>query len=319
MNDIKILFFDTVKELKGYSKKLLLLGLFIYFLTGIYTVKQNEIAMVKRFGKIISSNIKPGISYSLPWPVDKVKKIEIKKMHSLIIDDFVERPKKDTSAYKFINETGLKSYIITGDNNMVNIKLVIKYMIVNPVDYENNFKDVKNIINSITNNMIIKYISTESINNILINKRSEMKIILKTKIQKELNKLDIGIQITFLELKQVSPPYLILHFFNDVINANIDKGKKIREAEGYGTNILTKARIKALQYKSEAKSDAKEKVSKAMAEKERYETLYLEYKKSPKKFYKTKYLEFISDIYQYLDISMVTSKNGKKIRYSVSK
>jgi len=316
-NNIKEIFFDTIKDLSSYTYKIIISIIIVYFLTGIYTVKQNEIAIVKRFGKIISSNVKPGISYSLPWPVDKIKKIKIKKMQSMVIDDFVERPLKNTRAFKFIKDTGLKSYVITGDNNIVNIKLILKYLIVNPVNYENKFKNTKEIVNSISSNIIIKHISSETINDILINKRSEMRLLLKQKIQKELNRLDTGIQITFLELKEINPPSLILHYFNDVINANIDRDKLIREAEGYKTNILTKARIKSKEITQKAYSSATETKNKSIAESKRYESLYKEYKKSPKKFYKTKYLEFISDTYQYLETSLVTPKNGGKIRYTV--
>jgi membrane protease subunit HflK len=293
--------------------------LIVYFLTGTYTVKQNEIAIVKRFGKIISSNVKPGISYSLPWPIDKVKKIKIKKMQSMFLDDFIERPDKNSRAAQFIKNTGLKSYVITGDNNVVNIKLILKYLITNPVNYENKFRNAKDLINTISNNIIIKYISSEGINNILINKRSEMRLLLKQKIQKELNKLNIGIQITFLELKEVNPPSLILHYFNDVINANIDRDKSIRAAEGYKTNILTKARIKAKEITQKAQSEANEILDRAFAEKKRYASLFKEYKKSPKRFYKTKYLEFISDSYQYLENTLITPKDSGKIRYTISK
>jgi membrane protease subunit HflK len=319
MSNIKNIFFDTIKDLNSYTHKIVISIIIVYFLTGIYTVKQNEIAMVKRFGKIVSSNVKPGISYSLPWPIDNIKKIKIKKMQSMILDDFVERPSKNSNAYKFIETTGLKSYIITGDDNIVNIKLNLKYLITNPVNYENKFKDIKNIINSISNNIIIKYISSESINNILIDKRSEMRFILKREIQKELNKLHTGIQITFLDLENVAPPSLILHFFNDVINANIDKNKLIREAEGYKTNILTQARIKSKEIIQGAESQAKETINKATAEEKRYQVLYQEYKKSPKRFYKTKYLEFISDTYQYLEAGIVTPNKGGKIRYTIDK
>ena len=319
MSRIKNIFFDTVKDLKRYTHRVMFAIIIVYFLTGIYTVKQNEIAIVKRFGKITSSNVKPGISYSLPWPIDKVKKIKIKKMQSMFLDDFVERPQKNSRAAEFIKDTGLKSYIITGDNNIVNIKLILKYLITNPVNYENKFKDINAVVNAVANNVIIKYISSESINNILINKRSEMRLVLKQRIQQELNKLDTGIQITFLELREVNPPSLILHFFNDVINANIDKDKSIRAAEGYKTNILTKARIKAREITQKAQSEANETLNKAIAEEKRYVSLYKEYKKSPKRFYKTKYLEFISDTYQYLETALVTPKKGGKIRYSISK
>jgi len=319
MSNIKGIFLDTVKDLNRYTHRVILAIIIVYFLTGIYTVKQNEIAIVKRFGKITSSNVKPGISYSLPWPIDKVKKIKIKKMQSMLLDDFIEIPPKNSRADKFVKDTGLRSYLITGDNNIVNIKLILKYLITNPVNYQNKFKNIKEIVNSISNNIIIKYIASESINNILINKRSEMRLLLKQEIQKELNKLNTGIQITFLELKEVTPPHLILHYFNDVINANMDKDKSIRAAEGYKTNILTKARIKSKEITQKAQSQANEILNKATAEQKRYISLYKEYKKSPKRFYKTKYLEFISDSYQYLETSLVTPNKGAKIRYTISK
>lgn len=319
MNNIKGIFFNTIKDLNRYTHRVIFAIIIVYFLTGIYTVKQNEIAIVKRFGKITLSNVKPGISYSLPWPIDKVKKIKIKKMQSMLLDDFVENPPKKSKAYKFIKDTGLKSYLITGDNNIVNIKLILKYLITNPVNYENKFKDIKEIVNSISNNIIIKYIASESINNILINKRSEMRLLLKQEIQKELNKLNTGIEITFLELKEVNPPSLILHYFNDVIKANMDKDKSIKAAEGYKANILTKARIKSKEITQKAQSEANETLNKAFAEEKRYASLYKEYKKSPKRFYKTKYLEFISNTYQYLETSLVTPDKGGKIRYTIGK
>ena len=144
-----------------------------------------------------------------------------------------------------------------------------------------------------------------------------MRLLLKQEIQQELNKLNTGIQITFLELKEVNPPSLILHYFNDVINANIDRDKSIRAAEGYKTNILTKARIKAKEITQKAQSEANEILNKAFAEQKKYSSLYNEYKKSPKRFYKTKYLEFISNNYQYLENSLITPNKGGKIRYTI--
>jgi len=46
MNNIKGIFFDTIKDLNRYTHRVILSIKIVYFLTGIYTVRQNEIAII---------------------------------------------------------------------------------------------------------------------------------------------------------------------------------------------------------------------------------------------------------------------------------
>ena len=63
----------------GFLKFFILLILFYYLFSGIFSVKQDEVAVILRFGKIAGVGekrvLKPGFHWAFPEPIDKVIKI----------------------------------------------------------------------------------------------------------------------------------------------------------------------------------------------------------------------------------------------------
>ena len=83
------------------------LGLvFLYLLSGIYSISSNEIGVLQRFGKVVDKDVRPGIHFSLPWPIDKINRVPVKKVETVFIDDFYE--KGDAARY-FLGYMGLSS------------------------------------------------------------------------------------------------------------------------------------------------------------------------------------------------------------------
>ncbi len=311
MSEFKTVLISSLKSLKFYTK-IILIGLVgFYLLSGFYTVKQNEIAIVKRFGKIISSNVKPGLSYAIPWPIDRVEKIASKNIESIFIDDFAEYPTENSYGRVFTEETSLKTYLITGDNNIVNLQILIKYAIDDPIKYTQNFKNIKDIIESIATSKLLTYFTSVSIDDMLIKNRSQIQFKLKEMIQKRVTQLNTGIRVVFIDVKKISPPSFILPYFNDVINANIDKKKMIEEAKGYKTKIISDLRIMAQKNINEAESYANNLLAKTNGDVNKFNLQYQEYKKSPKVAYKKRYLEFLENSYPYLEKSIIVPTNIK--------
>ncbi len=317
MSEVTTLIKTTLKQFKNYTKVLIIISIIIYILTGIYTVKQNEIAVVRRFGKIVSSNVKPGISYSLPFPIDKVDKIEIKKVQTLGIDHFSEIPEINSEADIFMKKTDLRNYAITGDNNTINLTMILKYLIVDPKNYLINFRNIDSVIQAISQSEIVRYLSVEPIQSVLITNRSEMNLTIRNNIQKKVNEFKLGVEINSVEIKNISPPSIILHYFNDVINAGIDKEKSVKEAYGYKTKVLSQARIRSMEIDSEANIYAKERVSNAEGECEKFNILLKEYEKSPISVKRRHYLDMLNDIYPSLDKSYIVDSK-RKIQFKIS-
>ncbi|MDP7113463.1 MAG: hypothetical protein QGH45_15965, partial [Myxococcota bacterium] len=54
------------------------LALVAYALSGIRTIKPNEIGVQLRFGAAVRADLKPGMHYTLPWPIGSIDRVPVK-------------------------------------------------------------------------------------------------------------------------------------------------------------------------------------------------------------------------------------------------
>ena len=260
----------------------ILSALFILYLaSGIYIIPQNQIGVLQRWGRVVRPSVPPGIHYALPWPVHRVNKVPTKVMHRIPVEDFFDSTDEGSKAALLYNITGLRSYCISGDNNLVNLVCVIQYNIDNPLDYLFKVKENKTVLFEMAAANIIRTLAAMSVDEILTSGKVEMERDIKTSLQSDLDDVGCGLSVSFVEVKDVRPPSYVQDAFEDVINARIDKKKLVNEAESYRNQNIPKAQAEAAAMNEQAKGYKSEVVAKAEGETERFLALLAEYKKAP--------------------------------------
>ncbi len=99
---------------------LLPLLLVAYLLTGISQVGYDERAVVRRFGRVVARP-GPGLWVGLPWGIDTVDRVQVRAVRQLPVG-FLPEEANDAPG----NPPG---QLLTGDQNLVNVKLVVEYAI----------------------------------------------------------------------------------------------------------------------------------------------------------------------------------------------
>jgi membrane protease subunit HflK len=280
---------------------LLLLGAVGYLFAGLYYVDQNQIAVLTRFERIIDGNVMPGLHYALPWPIDRRIKIPVKQVETLVIDDFAGEYEEQSPPARFEQLTGLKPYCITGDNNIVTITLLIKYTVINPVDYLYGTKSGEEMMNDLVASIIIHNLATLGVDEILTFGKKKIENDVKIQLQRQLDSLNSGIGVSFVEIKEINPPKTVQQDFDDVVNAQVDKRKVINVAQSYANEVISYARSKANLIVAEAESYSNEKVLAAQGDVSRFLSRLEEYKKAPAINRSKYYLDFIQEIYPLLE------------------
>jgi membrane protease subunit HflK len=280
---------------------LLLLGAVGYLFAGLYYVDQNQIAVLTRFERIIDGNVMPGLHYALPWPIDRRIKIPVKQVETLVIDDFAGEYEEQSPPARFEQLTGLKPYCITGDNNIVTITLLIKYTVINPVDYLYGTQSGEEMMNNLVASIIIHNLATLGVDEILTFGKKKIENDVKIQLQRQLDSLNSGIGVSFVEIKEINPPKTVQQDFDDVVNAQVDKRKVINVAQSYANEVISYARSKANLIVAEAESYSNEKVLAAQGDVSRFLSRLEEYKKAPDINRSKYYLDFIQEIYPLLE------------------
>jgi len=284
---------NAILNSKRFIFYILIVLILLYIASGIYSIPQTQVGIHQRFGRIINPNVKPGIHYALPWPIDKIDKVSVMIVQRILIDDFSSNLEQDSTPYAFYRMTGLTPNCISGDNNIVNIICAIQYSVSNPVDYLFRIKDNERLFRDIVCNSIIKCLAALQVDEILTYGKRKIENILKTQTQKKLDNLNCGLTISFVELRDVRPPGAVQGAFDDVINAKIDRRKIVSQAESRRNERLPQANATATKIIEKAKTYKVEKTATAQGETQRFLKQLEAYQKMKKVTKKRLYFAFV--------------------------
>jgi membrane protease subunit HflK len=274
-------FQQSIHKTLGIYKWVLILAIVLYFTSGIYSVKSSEMAILQRFGKMIDDKIQPGIHYALPWPIDSVKHIPIRKIRRLVIDDFTEKK---------------NAYSITGDNHLINLKCVIQYTVSDPAAYVFQSEEPELVLKELAAQALIHAIARMTIDEALTRGKTQIASFVRQHIQNNLEKTQTGLFISFVELSSIEPPPYVKRYFSDVVESQMDKQKLIHEAESYRNKTLPDAKADAARILEEARGYYRTSILKAKADTEGFEKILLSVKSNKKAAKATLYRETISQI-----------------------
>lgn len=287
-----------------YFKWLFILALVIYCLSGIYQIKGDAVGVLSRFGKIVEPRVLPGLHYKMPWPIDNIAIVPIREVKTLIIGDFSSgfrnEEKTNGASGAFFRKTKLVPYCITGDNNIIAITLVIKYTIDDPVQYLYGITNPDYFMECCTADLIVHHLACLEIDKILTFGKKQLELDIQTALIKKLAQFNTGIRLTFLEIKEITPPEKIQQYFDKVINAEVEKKKVLNQAQGKYNRAVPAARSEANALVQSARSYKSKKILAAEGEVSRFSSRYQAYKENPEANLEKIYLDFIKTLYPTL-------------------
>ncbi|HEB30475.1 MAG TPA: FtsH protease activity modulator HflK [Spirochaetes bacterium] len=255
-------------------------GLLLYLLSGIYVVNPGEEAVIRRFGKWTGERIKEGIHYRLPWPVDRVAKVNVAeiKSHSIGVPFEVH----DLSLCPAdVEET------LTGDENIIDVKLMVHYRVKDPVQYlftlrpEDIHRSTHRLVKDVSRAVIADLIGQMSMDEALTTAKGVFTEMIKVKVQKILDSYESGLQIVNINLDDASPypPEEVAEAFIDVQDAREEKEEKIHRAEAYYNTVVPDAQGQASRLMASARGYRARVTNEARGDVAKFEAMLGEYEK----------------------------------------
>ena len=304
---------NAISSGKKFALYVLIALILLYLASGIYSIGQTQAGVQQRFGRITNPNVKPGIHYALPWPIDKVDKVSVKIVQRILIDDFSSNFEKNSAPYAFREITGLTPYCISGDNNIVNIICAIQYTVSNPVDYLFKIKGNERLLRDIICNCTIKSLAGLQVDEILTYGKRPIENTLKAEAQKKLDSLNCGLIISFVELRGVRPPVTVQGAFDDVINAKIDRRKIVSQAQSRRNELLPQAKATATRMTEKAETYKLQKILAAHGETQRFVKQLEAYRKMKEVTKKRLYFEFVKQIFPEIEKVYIIDREGDRV------
>ena len=285
---------------------IILLLLVVWIIPGtFYFVEPDEEGVVTRFGKFDRSS-SPGLHFKYPSPVEHATTPKITQVRRAEIGFRAAqgRPTQRVPA---------ESLMLTGDQNIVDINLVVQYRIMDSVQYLFNVRRPHKLIRDSAETVIRGITGSKKIDEALTTGKAEIQVLAKDQIQALLDKYKSGLQVVTIQLQDVHPPEQVADSFKDVVRAREDKERMINEAQGYRNAVIPEARGQAAEIVRIAEGYREEKIKRAEGDAKRFLQQYQEYKKAPDITRKRIYLETMEKILPDIDKVIMGNKKGGNV------
>ncbi len=263
--------------------------LLVWIIPGtFYFVEPDEEGVVVTFGEF-SRITTPGMHFKFPSPIEHASTPKVKKIRRAEIGF-------RTTQGGGLQKVPAESLMLTGDQNIIDINLVVQYKVMDSVAYLFNIRRVHKLLRSISETVVRGIVGNRKIDEALTTGKAAIQINAQEQIQALLDKHKSGVQVVTIQLQDVHPPEQVEAAFKDVVSAREDKERMINEAQGYRNSVIPEARGQAAQIVRSSEAYREEKISMATGDSQRFMLQYNEYKKAPSITRKRIYLETMEEV-----------------------
>jgi membrane protease subunit HflK len=247
--------------------------LVLWLLTGVYVVPADEQAVVTRFGRVAEPRALPGIHYSLPWPIDRVSRLKVQQLQRLIVggdpsDAVLGRLEPSTSQF------------LTGDQNLIHLRVAVQFSVATPREYLFTADDVKRAVGAAVESELSRRVGQRGVDAVLTTEKIAVQEEVRGAAQKLVDQYRLGVALASVNIESAQPPPEARDAFNDVASARADSARIVNEALGYTGDIVPKARGEASQSLQAAIGYREKKVNEARGDADRFKQVAAEYERA---------------------------------------
>ena len=234
---------------------------------GLFTVGPGEVGMKLRFGRILASDLGPGLHFRWPWPFES---------HLLIAQDLARRlefglppelsreeatraqlrgrpafgsfpaPQQGASGVFFQKETAPSdSFLLTGDGNLIDLRSTAQYRVKDALAFAYNLAEADELVRSTILTALRGTVATRAIDAVYTTEREEIEREAREAAQSMLDRYRSGIEVIAISLLYDHPPEEVHNAFRDVASAQEDKLRTINLANVFAVEKINEAKGEA--------------------------------------------------------------------------
>ena len=233
--------------------------------TSTHSISPGQSGVVTTFGRY-SRTLGPGVSLTLPSPIERVKKVDVQKIQTFDLGS-------STS----------DDLMLTGDQNLLDLAYTVRWNIRSPELYLFQMAQPEETIREVAESAMRAVVSQVTLNDAMGDKRAQIESQVAEKMQQILDSYHSGIQVQGIAIKQADPP--------DAVN---DAFKKVTAAQQQAQQFVNNANSYALQLHQKAQGEATA-----------FDKVYGQYKLAPEVTRRRMYYETMEQVLSKVDKTIV--------------
>jgi membrane protease subunit HflK len=245
----------------------------LWLVSGVYIIQPGEEGVVQTFGRF-SSISTSGLNYHIPWPIQQVTIVDVESIRRVEIGF---RTTAANSKQEVLNE----ALMLTTDENIVQVELLVQYRIANSRDFVFNVQNPEDVLLTSAEVGLRSTVGQMTIDAVITEERARVQEETRAFLSRLLADYGTGIQVTDVRLQVADPPEEVRDAFQEVVRALADRERLINESEAYQNDIVPRARGDKQRLIEEATAFKDREVLRATGDAQRFLSILEAYSLAP--------------------------------------
>ena len=217
------------------NRSLILWGLVGFVLiwlvfTSTHSISPGQRGVVTQLGRY-SRTLGPGVGFTLPSPIERVKKLDVEKIQSIDL-----------------GSSGADDLMLTGDQNLIDLAYSVRWNVRTPELYLFQMAQPDETIREVAESAMRAVVSQVTLNDAMGDRRAEIEAQAAQNMQRILDSYRSGIQVQGIAIKQADPPDAVNDAFKQVTAAQQQAQSYINSANAYSLQLRQKAQGEATAF-----------------------------------------------------------------------
>lgn len=266
----------------------------LWGLSGIFIVNPAEQAVILRFGKYVET-VGPGPHW-IPQFIAKKTVVNVDR----------------------VSDYSYSAHMLTRDENLVSVSLVVQYRIGDLEAYFFNVADPIESLHQATSSALRQVVGTTTLDEIITEGREAWGGQVHETLVKTLARYHTGIVIVNVSPQPARAPENVQDAFDDAIKAQEDEKRYKEQAYAYKASVVPIAEGKAKRIEKESRAYAQQVVLHAQGEIASFVALLPFYTQSPAIMAQRMYLETMEQVLSKTTKILIDTKNANVLNLPVS-
>jgi modulator of FtsH protease HflK len=271
----------------------------LWLASGFYQIVEGQRGVELRFGKF-SKETTAGLNWHLPWPIEKVEKVNLSQVRSVDIGFRGTQKQRDAK----------QAQMLTEDLNIIDITFSVQYFLSDAKAFLFNHRKPEDAVIQTAETAVREVVGKRKMDFLLNQGREEFAAATQKLMQELLNRYGTGIQIQKLNLQTVAAPEAVNEAFQDVVKAQQDRDRFVNEGQAYANRVVPEARGRASRLLEEASGYEQSVVARAQGDASRFGSIVAEYNKAPGVTRERLYLDMMQSVLGNTSKVLVDQRSG---------
>jgi regulator of protease activity HflC (stomatin/prohibitin superfamily) len=246
----------------------------IWALSGLRIVAPDEVAVVRRFGRA-SEDLDPGWHWRFPWPVDDVTRVS-RQIRTVEIGFRLTAGKQApgaltwSSAHRLEERVPAEAMMITGDGNLVDLLVSVRYTVADPRVFLFEVKGGEKVIRSAAEAALRTMVAGRPFPELLTFKRAAFQHEALERLKVACDRYGthgLGVRFDSIAVVDLHPPAEVVEAYHEVARAMERRDEKVNRAHIREVHKLRTAEADSTRIVAQARAGKLEKVQRAEGEK----------------------------------------------------